>query len=134
METRSCKSRLGTDSVVLAGGIALSLGAVSLVQADICTDPQTIVAYDSSDGQTPDQTSDWSLTCPGQNGNGAFDGIEDGVLVVDDTSTTSKAKYCAEDLFEDTCDPRQDAVYEFACRAVSVTTNDDNWDTEAVAS
>ncbi len=117
---------------VFTAGILSLAGPAALAQD--CDTDQDPVEYDSSNanGYTPDETPDWSLKCPGQDGDTNLDAIIDGVLVVDDNSVTTKAKYCAEDLFIDRCDPRQDAVYEFSCRAVSVDLNANAWaDSEA---
>ena len=116
---------------VVIGAMGLSLCVSPFSNAQVCTTPQTAVEYDSSTETKPDATSDWSLTCIGANGNGNLVDASSGVLVVDDDSPTTKAKYCAKDLFDDSCNPRQDAVYEFSCKAISVTTNLDSWSEEA---
>ncbi len=123
------------SDLLRVNGLAVGIGAVGLSllvatssRADVCTDPQTAVEYDSSNsaGDLPDETGDWSEDCFGADGNG-YTVITAGVLIIDDNSTDFKAKYCAGDLFDDSCDPRQDAVYEFSCKAISVETNADAW-------
>ena len=110
------------------GAIGLSLLAAPSSRADVCTDPQTAVEYDSSNsaGDEPNETGDWSTTCIGANGTDHAT-ITDGILIINDNSTSTKAKYCAGDLFDNSCDPRQDAVYEFSCKAIQVATNSNAW-------
>lgn len=119
-----------TGYIVALGVCVLSFCAASISNADVCTDPQTAVEYDSTDNVEPQDTSDWSLTCIDILGVD-FGTISNGVLIVDDTSTSTKAKYCAADLFEDTCKPRPDAVYEFSCKAISVADNANVWSEQA---
>ncbi len=111
------------------GAIGLSLLAAPFSRADVCTDPQDAVEYDSSNsaGDEPNDTGDWSTTCIGANGTD-FATITGGVLLIDDNSADFKAKYCVGDLFDDSCHPRQDAVYEFSCKALEVETNLPAWD------
>ena len=116
----------------LAAGVAamgLSLLVAPFSRADVCTDPQDAVEYDSSNsaGDLPDETGDWSTTCIGADGDG-YTVITDGILIIDDNSITEKAKYCVANLFDDSCDPRQDAVYEFSCKAIEVEENADSWE------
>ncbi len=108
------------------GASTLSLCIAAVTNAQVCTTPQTAVEYDSTSGDEPDETSDWSLICLGANGTD-FATFSGGVLVIDDTSTSVKAKYCADSMFDKTCDPRQDAVYEFSCKAISVNKNATSW-------
>ncbi len=125
--------RFGKPAMALSVAIVALLIVAGQASGQDCDTDQDAVEYDSSNanGDTPDETDDWSLTCPGQDGDTNLDAIVDGILVVDDDSGSTKAKYCAEDLFDDSCDRVQDAVYEFSCRAVSSTVNSPNWVGEA---
>ena len=116
-------------SIEVLGACALSLCVASFSNADVCTDPQTAVEYDSSDGDEPDvATPSWDTDCIGdQDGDTTLASIVDGKLYIKDDDINAKAKYCHADLFDDSCDPRQDAVYEFSCKALSVDTNSDAW-------
>lgn len=118
----------GKPAVALSVATAALLIAAGQATALDCDTDLDAVEYDSSHGDTPDETADWDTDCPGvQDGDPDMGVITDGILIVTDDSATAKAKYCAENLFDDSCDRVQDAVYEFSCRALSMTDNAPVW-------
>ncbi|MEE8156504.1 MAG: hypothetical protein V3T53_16230 [Phycisphaerales bacterium] len=100
-----------------------------LTLAQDCDTDQDAIVYDSSDGLEPNfGTSDkiWQTLCDGAQGVD-FASIVDGILIIDDDSTGSRASYCRSSIFLPNCDPRQDAVYEFSTKVVSVDTAPNSW-------
>lgn len=135
MSTRSRISKtqlLNCEALNRAMGLVVGLGALMLASAQApaqtCDTDLDAVVYSPCSGDKPNvATPPWEMDCPGdQDGVDQAD-IVGGILVVDDTSTVFKTKYCREGIFDEACLGGQDAVYEFVCKAISVTENADNW-------
>lgn len=118
-------------------GLGVGLGALMLASAQApagdCDTDHNAVVYSSCSGDEPDDaTPPWEEDCTGDQDGVDQATIVGGVLEVDDTSSTNKTKYCREDIFDESCLGGQDAVYEFVCKAISVTENSDNWEPQVV--
>ena len=77
-----------------------------------------------------DVTQAWQTLCDGVQGEEDFGTIVDGILIIDDTSTAARASYCRASIFLPNCDPRQEAVYEFTTKVLTVDTKPPSWEPE----
>lgn len=111
----------------LVVGLVAAVFASPQVLALDCDDAKPQVIYDpASDDEPQNATPAWEFICSGINGTDQAI-ISNGILTVSDASDTAKTKYCREDIFDSSCEGSQEAVYEFICKAGTVTENSNAW-------
>lgn len=109
--------RMGAITIIAAIMLIVTLP----VSADECKDNRAEQVYDASNGLKPNETGTlplWNKKCGGTEGFGSFATVDGDVLKVRDIFDPfhgdRRASYCITGLFIDTCNPRQDSVYEIA--------------------